>query len=39
MPDSPVKVLSVTFLANKFQDKYGNPDEEGIMITTKRSQC
>ena len=38
MPDSPVKVLSVTCLANEFQDKYGNPDEEGTMIITKRSQ-
>ena len=38
MPDSPVKVLSVTCLANEFQDKFGNPDEEGTMIITKRSQ-
>jgi len=25
-------------LANEFQDKYGNPDEEGTIIITKRSQ-
>ena len=37
MPYSPVKVPSVTCLANKFPDKYGNPDKEGTMIITQRS--
>ena len=36
MPDSPGKVLSVICLANKFQDKHGNPDEEGTTIITIR---